>query len=362
MGYIDEADLLRKLKKMPVTECEKLASEIRDFLIAHVAQTGGHLGPNLGVIELTIALHKVFDSPRDAILFDTGHQSYVHKILTGRNDFTHLRQEDGLSGYPSREESPHDIIENSHASTALSWADGIARGMQYDKENQYKAVAIIGDGAMTGGMPWEALNNISQDPQRPIVIILNDNGRSYSPTIGGIVKKLDPNHNLNKIRTHKKYEAFLRTIKKKSKNNLASQLSYRTFHSVKKGVKDLFVDAGVFDYLGIKYLGPIDGHNINDLIEAFQLARSYDGPIVVHALTEKGRGYKPAEEDTAEHFHAIGKIHPETGLPIVPSRFGWTNVFAEEIDRHAQKNEHIIGITAAMLRPVGLGIMHEHMP
>lgn len=340
-----------------------LAAEIRTFLVENVSRTGGHLGPNLGVVELTIALHRVFDSPEDVMIFDTGHQSYVHKLLTGRTDFSGLRQEGGLSGYPSRAESVHDVVENSHASTALSWADGVARAMQLEGDEQHRAIAIIGDGAMTGGMAWEALNNIAEDPNRPVVIILNDNGRSYAPTVGGVVRRFEGVRKLDAMRVNRSYETFMdwtrRTLQDKG---TPGRMAYGALHSIKRGVKDIFVDAGIFDSLGLKYVGPVDGHSLEDLEQAFVLARDFGGPVVVHAITEKGRGYKPAEEDIADRFHAIGQIHPETGLPVAPARFGWTSVFAEEALKMAHENPKLVGITAAMLRPVGLGPFFDEFP
>ncbi|MCI7551559.1 MAG: 1-deoxy-D-xylulose-5-phosphate synthase [Actinomycetaceae bacterium] len=355
------------LQGKSIPQLEELAREIRRFLVSNVSKTGGHLGPNLGVVELTIALHRVFDSPTDAIVFDTGHQSYVHKILTGRTDFSHLRQRGGISGYPSREESEHDIVENSHASTALSWADGIARAKALTG-TQGTAVAVIGDGAMTGGMAWEALNNISEgqhDEQgmRPLVIVLNDNGRSYQPTVGGIIRHLDPVRKLDAVRVNKNYEQFLQWGKRTLKGAGApGQVAYGALRSIKRGMKEILIDAGIFDSLGLKYLGPINGHDIAELEEAFAMAKHFGGPVVVHVITEKGRGYKPAEDNSDDHFHAIGKIHPETGLPLEESRFGWTSVFAEEIVKAARQDESIVGVTAAMMLPVGLGAMKAQFP
>lgn len=350
------------VKRLPESILPELAAEIREFLITNVAKTGGHLGPNLGVVELTIALHRVFDSPRDVLVFDTGHQSYVHKILTGRKDFSRLRHAGGLSGYPSRAESEHDVVENSHATTALSWADGIARGKQLSHD-PHCVVAIIGDGALTGGMAWEALNNIAEDQDRPLIIVVNDNGRSYSPTVGGFMRRLDVARKLDNLRVNKKYEEFL----DKGKHYLRSagspgKLAYEALHGLKRGVKDVLVDAGIFDSLGLKYIGPVDGHDIAQLTEALVMAKHYGGPVVVHAITEKGRGYRPAEENKEDHFHAVGVIHPETGLPVVQSRFGWTKVFAAEMLELARKDQRIIGVTAAMMYPVGLALMHEEFP
>lgn len=362
MSILSSIDGPADLKRLPESILPDLAAEIREFLITNVAKTGGHLGPNLGVVELTIALHRVFDSPRDVLVFDTGHQSYVHKILTGRKDFSQLRHAGGLSGYPSRAESVHDVVENSHATTALSWADGIARGKQL-AHDPHCVVAIIGDGALTGGMAWEALNNIAEDANRPLVIVVNDNGRSYSPTVGGFMRRLDVARKLDNLRVNKKYEEFL----DKGKHYLRSagnpgKLAYDALHGLKRGMKDVLFDAGIFDSLGLKYLGPVDGHDIAQLTEALQMAKHYGGPVVVHAITEKGRGYRPAEENIEDHFHAVGVIHPETGLPVVQSRFGWTKVFASEMLELARKNQQIIGVTAAMMYPVGLAPMHEKFP
>ena len=354
----DPADI----KKLSLLEMRSLAQEIRRFLITNVARTGGHLGPNLGVVELSIALHRVFDSPADKLIFDTGHQAYVHKLLTGRKDFTQLRQAGGISGYPSRRESVHDIVENSHASTSLSWADGISRGMQLQGDD-HCVVAVIGDGAMTGGMTWEALNNIAEDASRRLIIVLNDNGRSYAPTIGGMVRRIDSFKKIDEFRISKEYEELLERIKSNlKKSGLPGNLVYDTLRGLKHGVKGALVDAGIFDSLRLKYIGPIDGHNLENLLEAFQMAKDYGGPVVVHTITEKGRGYKPAEENKADHFHAVGRIHPETGLPIVASRFGWTSVFSEEMLQLARKNPQLIGVTAAMLLPVGLGPMQQEFP
>ena len=362
MELLDSVRSPADVKNLSEAQLKRLASEIRQFLVANVSRTGGHLGPNLGVVELTIALHRVFDSPADSLVFDTGHQSYVHKLLTGRHDFSKLRQADGLSGYPSRAESPHDIVEDSHASTALSWADGIARAKQL-RHDPHCAVALIGDGAMTGGMAWEALNNIAEDPARPIVIVLNDNGRSYAPTVGGVVRKFEGARKLDAVRVNRNYEAFMDWTKKTLQDAGApGKMAYGGLHSIKRGVKDIFVDAGIFDSLGLKYIGPVDGHNIEELEQAFTLAKEYGGPVVVHAITEKGRGYKPAEDDAADRFHAIGRIHPETGLPVAPARFGWTSIFAEQILKLAYERPTLIGITAAMLRPVGLGPFADEFP
>lgn len=362
MEILDSLNGPQDLRRLSETELVRLAGEIRRFLITNVSKTGGHLGPNLGVVELTIALHRVFDSPADKLIFDTGHQAYVHKILTGRKDFTRLRRSGGLSGYPSRAESEHDIVENSHATTALSWADGISRGFLLSGRKD-RVVAVIGDGALTGGMAWEALNNIAEDAKRPLIIVLNDNGRSYAPTVGGFIRRFDAVRKLDGLRVNRRYEDMLDWGKRTLKGaGTPGQLAYETLHGLKRGMKGVFFDAGIFDSLGLKYLGPVNGHDLPQLLEALEMAKKFGAPVVVHVITEKGRGYKPAELNTDDHFHAVGAIHPETGLPLVPSRFGWTKIFADEITKIAAKNPKIIGITAAMMLPVGLGPMQKKYP
>ncbi len=334
-----------------------LAQEIRTFLVDQVSRTGGHLGPNLGVVELTIALHRVFESPRDTLVFDTGHQSYVHKLLTGRRDFAELRRRDGLSGYPSRSESEHDVVENSHASTALSWADGIAKANELQGRSDRHVVAVIGDGALTGGMAWEALNNIAEGQDRRLVVVVNDNGRSYAPTIGGLALHLDT------LRTTQGYENVLswgkRTLKR---SGPPGRLAYDALHGLKKGIKDVVLPQGLFEDLGLKYVGPIDGHDEPAVERALRRAQAFGGPVIVHVITEKGRGYTPAEQDVADRFHAVGVIHPETGLPVAPSRFGWTSVFADEIVRIGRRRPDVVAITAAMLQPVGLAPFAAEFP
>ena len=334
-----------------------LAAEIRRYLVAAVSRTGGHLGPNLGVVELTIALHRVFRSPRDAIVFDTGHQAYVHKLLTGRQDFLRLRERGGVSGYPARSESVHDVVENSHASTALSWADGIARANRLQGRSDRHVVAVIGDGAMTGGMAWEALDNIADSADKHLVIVVNDNGRSYAPTIGGLA------HHLDALRTNPGYERMLSTVKRGLLSQGApGRAAFDALHGLKRGLKDVLVPSAFFEDLGIKYTGPVDGHDETALEFALTRAREYADPVIVHVITQKGRGYTPAENHVADRFHAVGRIHPETGLPVVPERFGWTAVFAEEIVSLARADERIVAITAAMQQPVGLQPLADAMP
>lgn len=338
----------RDLDRLGKEQLDLLAAEIRTFLVDAVSKTGGHLGPNLGVVELTIALHRVFDSPKDKVLFDTGHQSYVHKLLTGRQDFSRLKMKGGLSGYPSRAESEHDVIENSHASTVLGWADGLAKANQVLGKDDH-VVAVIGDGALTGGMAWEALNNIADAKDRPLVIVVNDNERSYAPTIGGLA-----NH-LATLRTTDGYERFLARGKDLlERTPVVGKPLFETLHGAKKGLKDFIAPQGMFEDLGLKYVGPIDGHDIEALESALTRAKRFGGPVIVHCLTEKGRGYQPALQDTADRFHAVGKIHPDTGLPLADSGVDWTSVFGEEMVALGEERQDIVAITAAMLQPVGL--------
>ncbi|MEU9978087.1 1-deoxy-D-xylulose-5-phosphate synthase [Streptomyces sp. NPDC051014] len=346
----------RDLDRLSPEELLQLAEEIRSFLVEAVSKTGGHLGPNLGVVELTIALHRVFDSPKDKVLWDTGHQSYVHKLLTGRHDFSKLKQKGGLSGYPSQAESEHDVIENSHASTVLGWADGIAKGNQL-LDNDSHVVAVIGDGALTGGMAWEALNNIAAAKDRPLVIVVNDNERSYAPTIGGLA-----NH-LATLRTTDGYERFLARGKDLlERTPVVGKPLFDTLHGAKKGLKDFIAPQGMFEDLGLKYVGPIDGHDIEALESALARAKRFGGPVIVHCLTEKGRGYQPALQDEADRFHGIGPIHPDTGLPIKASGADWTSVFGDEMVELGKEREDIVAITAAMLQPVGLKKFADTFP
>ncbi|MFC8083925.1 1-deoxy-D-xylulose-5-phosphate synthase [Streptomyces sp. NPDC057340] len=347
----------RDLKALSEAELGELSDEIRDFLVHAVARTGGHLGPNLGVVELTVALHRVFESPDDRILWDTGHQSYVHKLLTGRQDFSKLRSKGGLSGYPSREESAHDVIENSHASTVLGWADGLAKARQVQGERGH-VVAVIGDGALTGGMAWEALNNIAAARDRPLIIVVNDNERSYAPTIGGLA-----NH-LATLRTTDGYERALAWGKDVlQRTPVVGNTVYEALHGAKKGFKDAFAPQGLFEDLGLKYLGPIDGHDIGAVESALRRAKRFHGPVLVHCLTEKGRGYEPALRDEEDHFHTVGVMDPLTCEPLSPSGGpSWTSVFGEEIVRIGEEREDVVAITAAMLHPVGLAPFAARFP
>lgn len=357
MSLLDHITGPASVKALPAEQLPQLAQEIRDFLIQSVSKTGGHLGPNLGVVELTIALHRVFDSPRDAIVFDTGHQSYVHKILTGRHDFSGLRSRGGLSGYPSRVESEHDVVENSHASTSLSWAHGIAKGRVLAGQGSRHTAAVIGDGALTGGMAWEALNNIAADKSLPLVLIVNDNERSYAPTIGGMAEHLAT------LRTTQGYETFLEWGKTTLRRApVVGGPMERALHGVKKGIKDVIAPQGLFEDLGLKYIGPVDGHDPVALESALRRAKSFGGPVLVHVLTQKGRGYEPARADEADQFHAVGVINPETGLPFEVAGRIWTDEFAEEMVRLGRERRDIVAVTAAMTLPVGLGPFGEAFP
>ena len=353
MGLLESMESPTDLRAVSEEDLPRLAAEIRSFLVDRVSRTGGHLGPNLGVVEVTLALHRVFDSPHDVILWDTGHQSYVHKMLTGRwRDFGQLRQRNGLSGYPSRSESIHDVIENSHASTALSYADGIAKAWQLTGEltgaSRRHVVAVVGDGSLTGGMSWEALNNIAAS-DRPMVILVNDNELSYSPTIGGLA------HHLATLRTTQGYERFLtwgrRTLQR---TPVVGQPVYDALHGVKKGLKDIVAPQGMFEDLGLKYIGPIDGHDTLEVERGLRLARDYPGPVVVHVITEKGHGYAPAEQDEADRFHGIGKIDPDTGRPLTAVGPTWTGAFSEALVDIGREDDTVVAITAAMLGPTGL--------
>ncbi|MFI9812475.1 1-deoxy-D-xylulose-5-phosphate synthase [Saccharothrix variisporea] len=309
---------MNAVESLGPAELDGLAADIRAFLVDKVSAAGGHLGSNLGVVELTIALHRVFRSPHDVLLFDTGHQSYVHKVLTGRaGGFDRLRQAGGMSGYPAREESAHDVIENSHASTALSYADGVAKAFRVRGEGSRRVVAVVGDGALTGGMCWEALNNLGASPDLPVVVVLNDNGRSYAPTVGGLAAHLD----------------------------------------------DLRSGGGssVFERMGLAYVGPVDGHDVVALETAFRTAASCGRPVVVHCVTRKGKGYAPAEND-GERMHAVGVLDPSTGRPVGRGGQTWTSVFGEEIAAIGASRPDVVCLTAAMPGPVGLGPFAARFP
>ena len=349
----------RDLDSLTKDELSELAAEIRRFLVTEVSKTGGHLGPNLGVVELTMAIHRVFESPRDALVFDTGHQSYVHKLLTGRQDFSRLRMTGGLAGYPQRSESEHDIVESSHASSSLSWADGISRAFAMTGQGDRHVVAVVGDGALTGGMTWEALNNISDDNSRRLVIIVNDNGRSYAPTIGGMARFL------NDVRTRRSYRRLHRTSQQVfDRFGTVGRAFYRGTRGAVHGFLSRFTNnQALYSNLEIKYLGPVHGHDLAALESTLRQAREYEAPVIVHVITEKGHGYGPAVADVADQFHAVGQIDPETGEAVeAASRPSWTSVFADEIVELADRNPRLVGITAAMLRPTGLHRFAEKYP
>ncbi len=348
----------RDLRRLDLAQLGELAAEIREFLIATVSRTGGHLGPNLGAVELTLALHRVFDSPHDRILWDTGHQAYVHKIVTGRaGRFDGLRQKGGISGYPSQAESEHDVIENSHASTALSYADGLAKAFQLRGETDRHVVAVVGDGSLTGGMAWEAINNIAADHSRRLVIVVNDNERSYAPTIGGLA------HHLATLRTTRGYERFLEWGKRVlGRTPVVGQPVFEALHGVKKGIKDIVAPQGMFEDLGLKYVGPVDGHDLEEVEHALNRAKGFNGPVLVHVITRKGLGYKHAENDVADNFHGIGVIDPETGQPISSSGPSWTSIFADEMVGIGRDRPDVVGVTAAMQIPVGLDKFAAEFP
>jgi 1-deoxy-D-xylulose-5-phosphate synthase len=346
------------LRGLSYEQLDSLSEEIRQFLITKVSKTGGHLGPNLGVVELTLAIHRTFDSPKDVVLFDTGHQSYVHKMITGRVDqFDGLRQRGGIAGYPNRRESEHDVIENSHASTALSWGDGISRGFSLTNQKDRHVVVVVGDGALTGGMSWEALNNIATSNDRNLTIVVNDNERSYSPTIGGLATYLAT------LRVTRGYERFLDWGKEVlSHTPVVGAPIYETLHGMKKGIKDIVAPQGMFEDLGLKYVGPIDGHDIAAMELALEQAKEFGEPVLVHVITEKGKGHKPAVADFAEKFHAVGIVDPETGTPLSKSSTSWTNVFSDELLALGKERKDIVAITAAMLGPTGLDKFESQFP
>src|SRR3954449_4488253 len=348
MGLLESITSPRDLRSLDDDQLVELAAEIRDELVRTCAPRGGHLGPNLGVVELTLALHRVFDSPRDRIIFDTGHQAYVHKMVTGRaGQFDTLRTEGGLSGYPSRVESEHDVVENSHASTALSYADGLAKAYAIRGEDRHVA-AVIGDGALTGGMAWEALNNIAVGPDRKLVMVVNDNGRSYMPTVGGLAT------HLASLRTNPRYEEVLDAVKKRlNKVKGVGPAVYDALHAMKKGMKDALAPQGMFEDLGLKYVGPIDGHDRTAVEQALAQAKRFGGPVIVHVITHKGFGYHPAERNETDQFHQVGAFDVETGEPRPAGRI-WTDYFSEEMVALGERRPDIVGITAAMLYPVGL--------
>lgn len=357
MALLETLDGPEDLRRLGDADLESLATEIRELLLRSVAQHGGHLGPNLGVVELSIALHRVFESPRDRIIWDTGHQSYVHKMLTGRAaDFARLRQEGGLSGYPSQAESEHDWVENSHASTSLSYADGMARANQVRGVDDH-VVAVIGDGALTGGMAWEALNNIAADRDRRLVVVVNDNGRSYKPTVGGLANRLTD------IRTNPRYEPVLEAVRDRlNRGKAVGPAAYDALHAIKKGLKDVLAPQGMFEDLGLKYVGPVDGHDRVAVEQALAHAKRFEGPVLVHVLTTKGQGYDIAVANENDQMHQAPPFDVETGDAVSTAPAGWTSVFRDEIVRVADERDDVVGITAAMLHPVGLDAMADKFP
>ena len=356
MGLLESISGPGDLRGLSDDQLVALAAEIRDLLIETCSRVGGHLGPNLGVVELTLAIHRTFDSPRDRVVFDTGHQAYVHKLLTGRaGDFDGLRKAGGLSGYPSQSESPHDIVENSHASTALSYADGLAKAYAIRGEDRH-TVAVIGDGALTGGMAWEALNNIAVAADSKLVIVVNDNGRSYTPTVGGLATAL------TSLRTNPRYEQLLDVVKKRlTAVPGVGAPAYDALHAMKKGLKDALAPQGLFEDLGLKYVGPIDGHDRMAVEQALAQAKRFGGPVIVHALTRKGFGYDAAERHEADQFHSPGPFDVDTGQENPKSRI-WTDVFADEMVHIGARRPDVVAITAAMMHPVGLDKFQARFP
>ncbi|WP_439691426.1 1-deoxy-D-xylulose-5-phosphate synthase [Curtobacterium sp. SP.BCo] len=359
MSLLSSITSPRDLKRLSDAQMTDLAAEIRRFLVAEVAKTGGHLGPNLGVVELTLAMHRVFDSPHDPFVFDTGHQSYVHKLVTGRQDFSRLRERGGLAGYPQRSESEHDIVESSHASSSLSWADGISRAFVQTGQGDRTVVAVVGDGALTGGMTWEALNNISDGNDRRLVIVVNDNGRSYAPTIGGMARFL------SSVRTRREYRAlYEKSQAAAARFGAPGRALYRGMRGGLHGFLSRFTNnEALYSNLDIKYIGPVNGHDQRAVEAALRQAKEYGAPTIVHAITEKGHGFEPALRDQADQFHAVGHIDPETGESLdVSSGPSWTSVFASTLAEVGASDEKIVAITAAMLRPTGLHLFQEQHP
>src|SRR5919202_3176543 len=354
---LDSIDSPADLRELSPEQLEVLAAEIRQFIVQSVSVTGGHLGSNLGVVELTLALHRVFDSPQDLILWDTGHQAYVHKIVTGRRKaFGTLRQAGGLSGYPSRTESPHDWFENSHASTVLGYAHGLATALRLRGEEDRRVVAVLGDGAMTGGMAFEALNNLGHSGAK-VLIVLNDNGRSYAPTVSRLATELtrlrpSPAY----VKSRDKVQGALRGVPK------IGGLLERGMEGMRAAFRETVGDLdGFFEALGIRYVGPVEGHDVPTLERVLSQAAEHDGPIIVHALTQKGRGYGPAEDDDEKCLHDAPVFDPLTGPPPwVPA--GYTQNFAEARVRLGERDERVVASTAAMAGPTGLRPFEERWP
>jgi len=350
---LEHIDSPTDLKALSIDEVRTLAEEIRAFIVEKVSVTGGHLGSNLGAVEITLALHRVFDSPRDILLWDTGHQAYAHKIVTGRKDrFDQLRQQGGLSGYPNRRESPHDWVENSHASTILSYAYGLASALELQARShpsgvaKRRIVAVVGDGALTGGMAYEALNNLGHSGRR-VVIVLNDNGRSYAPTVSRL------SESLTRLRLHPSYVQARSRVKNLVKDLPAvGGLAYSGLQSMALALRELVEPHVFFEALGVRYTGPIDGHDVAGLEHALRNAAEWDGPIVVHVLTQKGKGYPPAEEDDVQCLHDL-KVPAPSERQGVPAR-SYTDVFGATLLELAEQDERVVAITAAMPGPTGL--------
>ncbi|MET0523376.1 MAG: 1-deoxy-D-xylulose-5-phosphate synthase [Nocardioides sp.] len=356
MSLLESIGGPRDLRGLTEDQLATLASEIRDALVESCSPGGGHLGPNLGVVELTIAIHRVFDSPHDKVVFDTGHQAYVHKMLSGRAArVERLLQEGGLSGSPIQAESEHDLVEKSHASTALSYADGLAKAYAIRGEDRH-TVAVIGDGALTGGMAWEALNNIAIAKDSRLVIVVNDNGRSYTPTVGGLATALTT------LRTNPRYEHVLEVVKKRlTAVPGIGPAAYDALHAMKKGLKDALAPQGLFEDLGLKYVGPVDGHDVQAMEQALAQAKRFGGPVIVHAITRKGFGYDAAEQHEADQFHSPGPFDIDTGEETPKGRI-WTDVFADEMVHIGSRRQDVVGITAAMMHPVGLHKFQARFP
>ena len=380
--YLERVRQPSDLRDLSYDELNDLAGEIRDFVVSAVSDTGGHLGSNLGAVELTLAMHRVFDSPTDAILWDTGHQAYIHKIVTGRQpQFEQLRQQGGLSGYPSREESEHDYIENSHASTVLSYAYGMAVARDLGTDPHRHIVAVIGDGSLTGGMAYEAINNIGHSDKQ-VIIVLNDNGRSYAPTVSmlsasaqgrdeqanhpsvtdRVTDKLS--HALTDIRTNPVYVRRQRRLEEFLGHlPVVGHQAESAMDAFKAGVREFLQPPSFFEALGVRYVGPFDGHNVEEMEHAFRNAieLSEDGPILVHVLTQKGRGYSPAEDDDEKHLHDVPVFDPLVGPPKAVST-GYTQAFADALLKEAEADDRIVALTAAMPGPTGLLPFQERFP
>jgi len=380
--YLERIREPADLRDLSYEELDDLAGEIRDFIVSAVSDTGGHLGSNLGAVELTLALHRVFESPTDAIMWDTGHQAYVHKIVTGRQpQFEQLRQAGGLSGYPSREESEHDFVENSHASTVLSYAYGMAVARDAGTDPHRHIVAVLGDGSMTGGMAYEAINNIGHGDKR-VIVVLNDNGRSYAPTVSMLsasTQSFDEranhpsvtdrvtgklSHALTDIRTNPVYVRRQRRLEEFLQHlPVVGNQAGSAMDAFKAGVREFLQPPSFFEALGVRYVGPFDGHNVEEMEHAFHNAieLSAEGPILVHVLTQKGRGYSPAEDDDEKHLHDAPVFDPMVGPPKAVAT-GYTQAFAEAIVKEAEADERIVAITAAMPGPTGLIPFQERFP